>query len=117
MKKQAGVALSGLLFWSVILVLVAVLGMKVAPTFIEYQKILKDAKATVNQVGPEATVPDVRRTFDKFAEIDMLDFKSSDLDVSKDGGKIVIEFAYEKRIPLFWNVSLLIDYKGSTTGS
>ncbi len=117
MKKQAGVALSGLLLWSVILVLVAVLGMKVAPTFIEYQKILKDAKATVNQVGPEATVPDVRRTFDKFAEIDMLDFKSSDLDVSKDGGKIVIEFAYEKRIPLFWNVSLLIDYKGSTTGS
>lgn len=117
MKKQAGVALSGLLLWSVILVLVAVLGMKVAPTFIEYQKILKDAKATVNQVGPEATVPDVRRTFDKFAEIDMLDFKSTDLDVSKDGGKIVIEFAYEKRIPLFWNVSLLIDYKGSTTGS
>lgn len=117
MKKQAGVALSGLLFWSIILVLVAVLGMKVAPTFIEYQKILKDAKATVNQVGPESTVADVRRTFDKFAEIDMLDFKSSDLDVSKDGGKIVIEFAYEKRIPLFWNVSLLIDYKGSTAGS
>ena len=33
------------------------------------------------------------------------------------GGRIVIEFAYEKRIPLFWNVSLLIDYKGSTAGS
>jgi len=36
---------------------------------------------------------------------------------TKDGGKIVIEFGYEKRIPLFWNVSLLIDYKGSTAGS
>lgn len=116
MNKQRGVALSGLLFWSIVLVLVAVLGMKVLPTFIEYQKILKDAKATVNQVGPEATVPDVRRAFDKFAEIDMLEFKSTDLDVSKDGGKIVIDFAYEKRIPLFWNVSLVIDYKGSTSG-
>src|SRR5574343_608504 len=111
MNKQRGVALSGLLFWSIVLVLVAVLGMKVLPTFIEYQKILKDAKATVNQVGPEATVPDVRRAFDKFAEIDMLEFKSTDLDVSKDGGKIVIDFAYEKRIPLFWNVSLVIDYR------
>lgn len=39
------------------------------------------------------------------------------LEVTKDGGKIVIEFGYEKRIPLFWNVSLLIDYKGSTAGS
>lgn len=116
MKKQRGVALSGLLFWSVILVLVAVLGMKVLPTYIEYTKILKDAKSTLSKVGPESTVADVRRTFDKFAEIDMLDFKSSDLEVTKDGGKIVIEFGYEKRIPLFWNVSLLIDYKGSTAG-
>jgi hypothetical protein len=100
MKKQRGVALSGLLFWSVILVLVAVLGMKVLPTYIEYTKILKDAKATISKVGPESTVADVRRTFDKFAEIDMLDFKSSDLEVTKDGGKIVIEFGYEKRIPV-----------------
>lgn len=117
MKNQRGVALSGLLFWSVVLVLVAVLGMKVAPTYIEYTKILKDAKATVAKVGPDSTVADVRSTFDKFADIDMLDFKASQLDISKDGGKIVIEFAYEKRIPLFWNVSLLIDYKGSTAGS
>lgn len=117
MKNQRGVALSGMLFWSIVLVLVAVLGMKVAPTYIEYTKILKDSKSTVAQTGPDSTVADVRKTFDKFADIDMLDFKSSQLDVSKDGGKIVIEFAYEKRIPLFWNVSLLIDYKGSTAGS
>jgi hypothetical protein len=116
MKNQRGVALSGLLFWSFILILVAVLGMKVIPTYIEYTKILKDAKATVNKAGPESTVADIRITFDRFADIDMLDFKSNQLDISKDGGKIVIEFAYEKRIPLFWNVSLLIDYKGSTAG-
>ncbi|MBS1130633.1 MAG: putative transrane protein [Proteobacteria bacterium] len=116
MKNQRGVALSGLLFWSVVLVLVAVLGMKVLPTYIEYTKILKDAKGAVSKAGPDSTVTDVRRSFDKFAEIDMLDFPSSQLDVSKDGGRIVIEFAYEKRIPLFWNVSLLIDYKGSTAG-
>ena len=117
MKNQQGVALSGLLFWSIVLVLVAVLGMKVLPTYIEYTKILKDAKATVSKTGPDSTVADVRRTFDKFAEIDMLDFSSSQLDVTKDGGRIVIEFAYEKRIHLFWNVSLLIDYKGTTAGS
>jgi len=116
MKYQRGVALGGLMFWSVIIIMVAVLGMKVAPTFIEYQKILKDIKSTAANAGPESTVADIRRTFDKFAEVDTLDFKSSQLDISKDGGRIVIEFAYEKRIPLFWNVSLLIDYKGSTAG-
>jgi hypothetical protein len=114
MKYQRGVALSGLIFWGIVLVLVAVLGMKVTPTAIEYFKILKDSKAVVAQAGPDATVADVRKSFDKFAEIDMLEFSGNQLDISKDGGKIVIEFAYEKRIHLFWNVSLLIDYKGST---
>lgn len=114
MKKQRGVALSGLIFWGIVLALAAVLGMKVAPAYFEYYKILKDAKATVAKANPDSTVADIRKIYDKFAEIDLLDFKSTDLDISKDGGRIVIEFAYEKRIPLFANVSLLIDYKGST---
>lgn len=116
MKNQRGVALSGLIFWGIVIALVAVLGMKVAPTTIEYYKILKDAKSTVAKSGPESTVAEVRSTFDKFAEIDMLEFSAKDLDISKENGKIVISFEYEKRIPLFWNVSLLIDYKGSTAG-
>lgn len=114
MKYQRGVALSGLIFWGVVITLVAVLGMKVVPTTVEYYKILKDIKATANKVGPDATVADVRKTFDNFANIDQLDFKPEQLDVSKDQGKIVIAFDYDKRIPLFGNVSLVINYKGST---
>ncbi len=107
-------ALSGLIFWGVVVTLVAVLGMKVVPTTVEYYKILKDIKATVNKVGPDATVADVRKTFDNFANIDQLDFKPEQLDVSKERGKIVVSFDYDKRIPLFGNVSLVINYKGST---
>ncbi len=113
MKHQRGVALSGLIFWGIILALVAVLGMKVVPTTIEFYKIKKDAESTLNKVGPDSTVAEVRATFDRFANIDMLEFSSKDLDISKEGGRIVIDFAYEKRIPLFGNVSLVIDYKGS----
>jgi len=114
MKYQRGVALSGLIFWGIVIALVAILGMKVAPTTIEYYKVLKDAKATVNKVGPDATVAEVRKTFDNFANIDSLEFKSEQLDISKDGGKIVASFDYDKKIPLFANVSLVINYKGST---
>ena len=114
MKYQRGVALSGLIFWGIVIALVAILGMKVAPTTIEYYKVLKDAKATVNKLGPDATVAEVRKTFDNFANIDSLDFKAEQLDISKDSGKIVASFDYDKRIPLFANVSLVINYKGST---
>lgn len=113
MRYQRGVALSGLLFWGVILVLVAVLGMKVAPTTIEYYKIKKSAEGTLSKVGPDSTVADVRNAFDRFAEIDMLEFSSKDLEISKENGKIIIDFAYEKRIHLFANVSLLIEYQGA----
>ena len=114
MKYQRGVALSGLIFWGVVIALVAILFMKVVPTTVEYYKILKDAKASVKKVGPDATVADVRRTFDNFANIDSLDFKPEQLDISKEGGKIVASFDYDKRIPLFANVSLLLNFKGST---
>lgn len=114
MANQRGVALSGLLMWGIVLSIGAVFGMKVVPTYIEYQKIIKDAKSAVAKVDSDASVSDVRRAFDKFAEIDMLDFNSSDLNVSKRNGQVVIDFDYERRIPLFANVSLVIDYQGST---
>lgn len=114
MKYQRGVALSGLIFWGFVLFFVALLGMKVLPTAIEYFKIKKDCKTVVAQIGKDATVADVRNAFNRFADIDQLDFKGNQLDISKENGQIVISFAYEKRIPLFANVSLLIEYQGST---
>lgn len=114
MKKQRGLALSGLMFWGIVVAMTAVLGMKVLPSYLEYFKILKDSKAAAAKANPDSSVVDIRKSFDRFAEIDMLNFNSKDLDISKDGGRVVIEFAYEKRIPLFANISLLIEYKGST---
>ncbi len=114
MNKQRGVALSGLLFWCFILVFGALLGMKVVPSYLEFFKIKKDAKVTVSQSSPDATVAEIRNTFDRFAQVDNLEFKAADLDISKEGGRIVIEFAYDKKIPLFGNASLLIEYRGTT---
>lgn len=118
MKYQRGVSLSGLLFWGAIVAAIAMLGIKVAPTTIEYYKILKDVKATAANVQQGATVPEVRAAFSKFAEVDHIrDFSATDLDITKDNGRIVISFAYEKRIPLFHPVSLLIEYSGSSAGN
>jgi len=117
MNKQKGVSLSGLLVWCVIIGVVALLGMRVIPSAIEYYKTLKDTKAVVAQMQPGATVADVRRAYARFATIDSLDLKPEELEVTKEGNQIVISFAYDKKIPLFANVSLLIEYRGTTSGS
>jgi hypothetical protein len=113
-RRQRGVSLMGLLMACIILVLVAVLGMKLAPSYIEYSSV----KKAVIAIGAEmrgGTVADVRRAFDKRAQVDSIEvIKGSDLDVSKDGADIVVSFAYPKKIPLFGNVSILIDFAGSS---
>lgn len=115
MKKQKGVSLSGLLVWGVIIAMVALLVIKVAPSAIEYWKIRKGVAAVANQAKPDSTVPDLRRIYEKQTAIDQIsDVGPEDLEISKEGNMIVVSFAYEKRIPLFGPVSLLIDYKGSS---
>ena len=116
MKKQRGLAISGLMFWGVIIGIVAMLGVKVVPEVIDYYKILKSVKSTAaNSSGK--TVPEIRTAFSKYAEIEHIKTVTpADLDISKEGSQVVIGFAYEKRIPLFFNVSLVIDFQGSSAG-
>ena len=114
MGRQRGVTLSGLLFWSIILAALAVLGMKVAPAYIDYFSIVKAVK-TVAAQAPGKTVSDIRLDFSKQEQVGYFkDVKASELEITKNGSEVIVSFSYEKRIPLFLNVSLLIDFQGSS---
>jgi Tfp pilus assembly major pilin PilA len=114
MKYQRGVTLSGLLIWGIIIAVVAMLGLRVTPDVIDYYKIKKIVASTAANAGGK-TVPEIRAIFGKYADVDHIQtITPADLDISKEGNEVVIAFAYEKRIPLFMNVSLLIDFQGSS---
>ena len=114
MRYQRGVTLSGLIVWGIVIAIVAVLGIRVVPDVIDYYKIRKIAASTAMNSGGK-TVPEIRAIFDRYAEVDSIQtIKGTDLDISKEGDAVIVAFAYEKRIPLFLNVSLLIDFQGSS---
>jgi hypothetical protein len=116
-NRQRGIALGQLIVWGFLLALVAIMGMKTVPSIIEYYTILKNVKTIANQAGQETTVQELRVAFVRYAEIDAItSVTHNDLDIYKDGGRVVIAFAYEKKVPLFGPVSLVIDYEGSATG-
>lgn len=116
MKKQRGLTLTALLCWGIGLALLAVLGMKVAPEYLTYYKILQASKAVASGSSGK-TVPEIRAAFDKRMDVDYIkDFTGKDIDISKEGNAVVLSFSYEKRIPLFYNISLLIDFEGSSAG-
>jgi len=99
----------------IVIVIVAIGGLKIAPAYIEYYKV-KKAIVGIAQTNSRATVAEVREAFNRRAAIDDIDVISGrDLDVTKEGNDIVISFAYPKRISLFGNVSVVFDFAASSS--
>lgn len=117
MKFERGFSLSQMMVWGILLVLLASVGIKVTPSAIEYYKTLAAAKSAAQNATPQSTVPEIRRAYAKQAEVDHLKvIKPEDLDITKDGGQVVVNFNFTEKIPLVGPVSLLIEYQGSTAG-
>ena len=65
-----------------------------------------------------ATDTDVREAFERQRGIDGIEaLRGSDLAIQRQAGGLVISFSYDKVVPLFGPVSLLIEYRGSSRGS
>ena len=114
MKSQRGVTLVGMIVACIVIVIVAIGGLKIAPAYIEYFKVKKAVKA-VAQANPAATVGEIRYAFQLRQAIDDIDvIGPKDLEVTKEGNEVVVSFAYPKRIPLFGNVNVVIDFAGAS---
>lgn len=111
-SSQRGISFIGLLFVGVVLAFLAIVGARVTPTFTEYMAITKAVKKAASDGD---TVPAVRASFDRTAAVDYIDsISGKDLEVTKVNDKVVVNFAYDKEIPLFGPAYLLIKYRGSS---
>jgi len=114
MRNQRGITVLGMLVVGIIIVFVAIGGLKIAPAYIEYFTV-KKAIVGVAQTTGKGTVAEVRQGFDRRAQIDDIEVISGkDLEITKEGNDIVISFAYPKRIQLFGNVSIVIEFAASS---
>jgi hypothetical protein len=113
-KNQTGVGIMGLITVLVIVVVVALFGMKVLPSFMEF----RTAKSAIETVAQSAQTPaDVRRAFENRATIDNINsVKPADLEITREGNQMVVAFAYRKEVPLFGGVGLYIDYAANSRG-
>jgi hypothetical protein len=114
-KKQRGISFLVVFLIGVVLALGAVGAMKIAPAYTEFLTVKKAVAAVAAGEGRTGSVTEIRKAFDRRANIDSITVVTpGELEISKDGGDVVISFAYQKVIPLFANVSLLIDFAAST---
>ena len=114
-NRERGVSLIGLILGSVILILVLLLAMKTVPPWLDYFA----AKKLIVQIAQEqrnGSVVDIRKAWQLKASVDNVDnvISDKDLEITKEGGEVVISFAYRKEVPLFANVGVYMDFAASS---
>ncbi|NHZ44727.1 DUF4845 domain-containing protein [Massilia aquatica] len=115
LAKQQGVSLIGLIVVLGMITFLAMFAMKVFPTFLEYRSVKEGVMAAKRADG---TVREIQNSFDKHADINRIDsIKGNELIITKDTGETQVAFDYTARIPLITNVTLMIDYSGTTDPS
>jgi len=112
MNKQRGISLSGLLIVSVVLIFVLLLGFKLFKPYSEFfalQKIFRNLA-----VKPEVRTGSRREAmavWAPYAQIEGISaISGDDIEITKEGNGVIVSAAYQVRVPLFKNYTLLIDF-------
>lgn len=109
---QRGITLFGLLFWAILIGFAAYLLVRIVPTVNEYLTVQRTVESVAR--AQPATVAEARAAFDKQKELEysISEVSGKDLVVTKENDKVVIAFAYDKMIPIYGPVYVLIKYQG-----
>jgi hypothetical protein len=112
--RQRGISIMGLIAALFILVILALFGMKLIPSFMEY-RTARNAIEAISREKQGASVADIRKAFEARATIDDINsVKPQDLEITKQGAEVIISFGYRKEVPLFGGVGLYIDYSATS---
>ncbi len=111
-RRQRGVTLFGLMFWALFFGFVGYVLVRTLPTLNEYATIQR----TVEKIAASnpSTVQEARQAFDRQKEIEysITEISGKDLQITKENERVVISYAYNKEVPLFGPVYILLKYEG-----
>ena len=111
-KGQRGVTLFGLMFWALLIGFGAYVLIRVFPTVNEYLTV----QSTIEKIAraQPATVAEARTAFDKQKDVEysISSISGKDLVVTKENDRVVISYAYDKLVPIYGPVFILIKYEG-----
>ena len=111
-SRQRGLSFIGVIVIGLLAVSAFAIGGQSLPIFLEYQAIQKAA----NKAAMEGnTVPEVRASFDRAGAIDNISsVNGQDLEITKNGDKIVVSFKYAREIALVGPAYLVYRFHGQS---
>ncbi len=111
-NKQQGIGFVGIILIIAGLLFVAILAMKLVPSYLHNMQIERIFKVIVTDPEMQnATVKDIRASYTKRAMMDNItEVAAEDVEVAKDGGHISLSANYTVKIPVAGNLSLMADF-------
>ena len=109
-RSQRGLSMIGFLFVAAVIVIFAIVGFRMVPSYVEYYTI-KSAVEKALRDAPDPSPAVVRKSFEKYIAADYIDsVTASDLIVVKDGNIVTASVSWQKQLHMVGNVSLLLDF-------
>lgn len=114
-RAQRGVSIIGFMFVAAVLIVIALVGFRVLPSYIEYFTVQKALEASLADQSNQ-TPQDLRRSLERRLSADYVDaVRASDLTVSKDGNTVVASLAWQKILHIAGNASILLDFEATAS--
>jgi hypothetical protein len=111
-NRQLGVTALGWLFLLTPFAIVIYAGIRIAPVYLNYLKVVRALDGTANELkGGGASAATIKATIDKHFEIDMVNYPEvKDFTIKRDEGVWLVEAQYDDEAPLFDNISLHVAF-------
>ncbi|MBA4382275.1 MAG: DUF4845 domain-containing protein [Sideroxydans sp.] len=116
-KMQQGISFSGFIMTAFLFILIAVLGMKVVPPYIQSAQISSIFKALASESAMQsASIAEIKQSFNKRASLNRItEVTAEDIEIGKDGSTLILNANYVVKIPLVGNVTLLLEFNPSSS--
>lgn len=113
MHQQRGITLTGFLVFAVLMIAALLLGFKIGPAYMEFYTIQKTLRVLAAEPAMKtASRGEFNSAWNARAGMDNIKaIGYDDIQIEKDGSGIVLSAEYSVRVPLFGNLSALMEFK------
>ena len=114
--RHRGLTIIGFLLVAAVVVIFAMVGFRVIPSYIEYQSVRKALDDTMRGGSADPNNPAAfraelaRRLQTSYVE----DVKASDVILQRSGAQVTAELAWERRLHMFGNMYILLEFEATS---
>jgi hypothetical protein len=116
-ERQSGLTIIGFLLLAAVVVIFAMVGFRVVPSYVEYYAVKKALEDTMRGGGADPNNPaPFRRELERRLQTSYVEnVKAADANITRNGSQITAEMAWERRLHMFGNASILLEFETSAT--